>query len=143
MIRHHHGHVVVTGDNDEVVGFFTERDLLVRVLGAHLTPEEVPINEVMSSNLIKVESSASCRECINLMRASRCRHLLVFDHGVYQGVISLRDVASLINNGHKDIMAKTSKILVWGFVATVAGILFYLLTMIPAMLSIAERTNTP
>jgi len=43
------GAVVVSGDDGAVVGLFTERDVLKRVVGQPKPPESTPIREVMTS----------------------------------------------------------------------------------------------
>jgi CBS domain-containing protein len=139
MIRYQHGHIVLTspGDESQVTGFFTERDLMVRVVGQKLNPEQTIMRDVMSTKLVTVDVSTSCRHCLELMRASRCRHLLVFNHGRYVGVISLRDVAALLGK-HSSIQEWLSKGLVGLFVTTITVILIFLLSFVPKIIELVK-----
>jgi CBS domain-containing protein len=89
------GSVVVTS-SARVVGVFTERDLMMRVVGKKKDPETVTIKDVMTKDLITVSPKDTASHCLNLMKEQRCRHLLVFDDGQFVGIVSLRDIVALM-----------------------------------------------
>ncbi|MBF0189370.1 MAG: CBS domain-containing protein [Magnetococcales bacterium] len=141
MLRHHHGHVVVVkGDPGavQVTGFFTERDLMSRVVGQNRLPDETPVREVMTNNLIKVQRDAGCKECISTMHANRCRHLLVFDRETYMGVISIRDVAGQLHR-QNTMSELLQKVMTGVFVISVAGVILLLLSFIPELIDFTSR----
>ena len=78
---------------DKAVGVFTERDLLIRVVGEGKDPDATLIGEVMSSPVRTCKPSDDANECFDLLTAKKFRHLIVLDNNEAVGVISLRDVA--------------------------------------------------
>ena len=105
MVRHRTGSLVVI-DSGQVVGFFTERDLLKRVVARGLDPEQVRLKEVTTRNLITVSHNSKCAEALELMNKHGCRHLLAFEGNRFRGVLSIRDVAQVVGEQHAkgDIM---------------------------------------
>lgn len=79
-------------ERDDVVGIFTERDHARKVGLLNRKPEEVGVNEVMSTDLITVQPNQSVRECMEIMTEKRIRHLPVFENGEMIGIISIGDV---------------------------------------------------
>lgn len=89
------GSVVIT-DSSRIIGIFTERDLMMRVVGKKIDPEVVRINDVMTKDVVTVTPKDSALTCLNLMKTHRCRHLLVFDGDEFIGIVSLRDMVALM-----------------------------------------------
>src|SRR5690348_547016 len=58
-------------DGDRLVGIFTERDLMARVVAAGLEPKTTPVRDVMSADLIVAEMSESCETCLGRMQQAR------------------------------------------------------------------------
>ena len=95
MIESNVGCLIVE-DDAQVVGIFTERDLLCRVVGGCKDPDIVLISEVMSSPVQSCRPSDDIRECFDTLSAQKYRHLVVVDSDEPVGVISLRDVALVL-----------------------------------------------
>jgi len=85
------GAVPVT-DGQTVVGVFTERDALTRIVAAGVDPERALVRDVMSSTLIVADIGESCEACLNRMRQEHVRHLIVLDEGRMAGIVSMRDL---------------------------------------------------
>jgi CBS domain-containing protein len=98
------GSVVIT-DSSKIVGIFTERDLMMRVVGKKKDPEMVRINDVMTRDVVTVSPKDTALTCLNLMKAHRCRHLLVFDGDEFIGIVSLRDMVALIMEEKEQLIA--------------------------------------
>ncbi|MBF0462768.1 MAG: CBS domain-containing protein [Magnetococcales bacterium] len=92
------GSIVVTGKG-RVVGYFTERDLLTRVVAKKRNPDAVMMRDVMTSELITVPHDASCHECLDRMKEREIRHLLVYQDTLFVGIVSLRVLADLAKQG--------------------------------------------
>lgn len=91
------GSVVITNSSG-ISGLFTERELVMKVVGKRKDPETVKIKDVMTANPIKVRPNDTASYCLDLMKEHRCRHLLVFDGDEFVGIVSIRDmVASMID----------------------------------------------
>ena len=89
------GAVVVTNSSG-IAGIFTERDLMMSVVGKKKDPEQVKIREVMSNAPPKVSPKDTASDCLDLMKNQRCRHLLVFADNEFVGIVSLRDLVALM-----------------------------------------------
>ncbi|MBI3651204.1 MAG: CBS domain-containing protein [Acidobacteria bacterium] len=79
-------------DGDRVVGLFSERDLMRRVIATGKDPNAVTVGEVMTTELIAGLPEDSCEEGISKMRQAKCRHLPVLEGHQFLGLISLRDL---------------------------------------------------
>lgn len=132
------GSVVVTNGAGDVVGFFTERDLLTRVISRNLNPAEVSMGSVMSDKLIKVCLDATCQQCHQLMKANGIRHLLVFQGRQFIGTVSLWSLADQVAS-QKSLQELVVKAMGGVILVTVLGILAFLVYLIPDMVKIADR----
>ena len=91
MVEHNIGAVAVLRDG-ELVGLFSERDLMKRVVHESRDPRTTTVAEVMTRDLITVSPDRSLEDCLELMRARGFRHLPVCQGKQLRGVISLRDL---------------------------------------------------
>jgi CBS domain-containing protein len=91
MAAHQIGAVPVV-DGDRLVGVFSERDVLTRVVAAARNPETTLVSEVMSSDLVVVDVGDSYETGLSRMQQAHVRHLLVLEEGRLAGILSLRDV---------------------------------------------------
>lgn len=91
MAKRRFGAVPVV-ENDRLVGIFTERDVLVRVMAAGKDPDTTPLDEVMTRNPDTVRSSDAVVHALELMNEHNYRHLPVVDGERLVGVVSIRDL---------------------------------------------------
>jgi CBS domain-containing protein len=94
MAGHQIGAVPVV-DGDRLVGIFTERDVLARVVAAGRDPAATPVSDVMSSQLVVADVSETYDVCLQRMQQARVRHLIVLDRGRLAGILSLRDLLAV------------------------------------------------
>jgi CBS domain-containing protein len=95
MQRENLGCLLVTRGG-RLVGLFTERDLLTRVLSAGL-PLSTPMAECMTTDLVTVQPKDSVRAAVRKMQAGGYRHLpVVDDRNRPVGVLSARRVVHYI-----------------------------------------------
>jgi len=99
------GALVVKGERG-IAGLFTERDLMMQVVGAQRNPLDVVIKDVMSEKAVKVGSGETCDHCLDLMKENRCRHLLVFDGDEFIGIVSLRDIVALMIEEREEMILR-------------------------------------
>jgi len=85
------GALVVTG-GDNVVGIFTERDVLNRVVAVGKPADKVKVGEVMTSPMACCRRDTKLAECRAVMTAKRIRHLPVVESGKLYGIISIGDL---------------------------------------------------
>ena len=91
MAKRRFGAVPVV-DNGRLVGIFTERDVLVRVVAARKDPETTRLGEVMTANPDTVKSSDAVLHALELMNQHGYRHLPVVDGERLVGLVSIRDL---------------------------------------------------
>jgi CBS domain-containing protein len=76
----------------ELVGMFSERDVMNRVVAAGRTPGTTQVSEVMTANPKSVNVNETVENCLFLMREFGFRHLPITDGKKLMGVVSLRDL---------------------------------------------------
>jgi CBS domain-containing protein len=85
----HVGSIVITDNSQKCLGIFTERDA-IRILSSD-TSLDIPIEQVMSKNVITIGKEASLEEVRRLTTSHGIRHLPVVDSkGRLVGLISVR-----------------------------------------------------
>jgi len=88
------GALVVTR-GDRVVGIFTERDVLCRVVAAARDPAHTVMQDVMTSPVACCTPQTTDDECRAVMRTKRLRHLPVVDDDRLVGMVSIGDLQQI------------------------------------------------
>jgi len=91
MMEHHIGALPVLRDG-EIVGIFSERDVMNRVVALGRSPGTTKISEVMTANPKAVSVDETIDNCLFLMREFGFRHLPITDGKQLKGLVSLRDI---------------------------------------------------
>ena len=91
MVDHNIGAVPVL-KHGELVGIFSERDLMKRVVVHGKDPARTAVSEVMTEDPLTVQPQDDLETCMTLMRRHGFRHLLVCSGRELRGVVSLRDI---------------------------------------------------
>lgn len=91
MNRYEIGAVVVV-DQGEVVGIFTERDVLTRVVAGERNPATTFVSNVMTSNPVTITPHTTIEEVMSDHLGEHYRHLPVMEGGRIVGLISGRDI---------------------------------------------------
>jgi CBS domain-containing protein len=79
-------------ENGILVGIFSERDLMRRVVAEARDPRLTRIKEVMTRDPLTVNPRETVENCMILMRRHGFRHLPICDGHELLAVVSLRDV---------------------------------------------------
>jgi CBS domain-containing protein len=90
MKQHGIGGLMVTED-DKLVGVFTERDALFRVLAEGVDPKATPLSSVMTANPQTIAPERTFTVALEVMSAGGFRHLPVVEAGRLLGIVSVRD----------------------------------------------------
>jgi len=91
MVDHNIGAVPVLRQG-ELVGIFSERDLMSRVLVGGKDANRTLVSQVMTEDPMTVRPDDSLETCMTLMRRHGFRHLPVCSGRELKGVVSLRDI---------------------------------------------------
>ncbi|HUG10870.1 MAG TPA: CBS domain-containing protein [Opitutaceae bacterium] len=91
MNQHKIGCTIVL-DDGALVGIFTERDILARVVASGLDPKSTLVRAVMTSPVRTVTPSTSVDEVMALMFEKNIRHIPVTENGKVVSLISIGDV---------------------------------------------------
>ena len=91
MAEEHVGALPVLQDG-KLVGVVSERDYARKVILKDKSSKQTRVSEIMTQDVITVESGDRVESCMELMRRHHIRHLVVVDSGVVVGMLSLRDL---------------------------------------------------
>ncbi len=75
-----------------LVGVFSERDLMTRVLVPRLDPKATAVGDVMTRDIVTAHVEERTESCVEKMRARNCRHLPVLSGNQLLAMLSMRDL---------------------------------------------------
>ena len=101
MNRRRIGCVLVL-DNGRLVGVFTERDVLKRVVCSNRAPTSTLIAEVMTATVQTVTPETTIDDAMALITEGRHRHLPVVQTGEVVGLISIGDITRWLLQEHRN-----------------------------------------
>jgi CBS domain-containing protein len=97
------GAVAVTEGN-VLVGMFSERDLMIRVVSAKRDPERTRVGDVMTSPVETIRRESTADDALHVMLEKHIRHLpIVEPDGRLAGMISIR---SLLHDKVEDLIVQ-------------------------------------
>ena len=85
------GSILVMEGEEYLLGIFTERDLLVRVVAAGLDPAVTRLRSVMTRDVETIGAEEPVWEAVRRMDEGGFRHLPVLDRNRLVGMMSIRD----------------------------------------------------
>ncbi len=85
------GAVLVAEDDERLVGIFTGRDAVGRVLAEGRDPAKTTLADVMTYNPETMTPRHSAIEALRLMQDTHCRHLPIVHEGKIVGIVSHGD----------------------------------------------------
>jgi CBS domain-containing protein len=89
------GAVLIAEGDDKLVGIFTGRDAVTRVLAEGKDPTETTLREVMTADPDTLTPRHNAIEALRLMQDCRCRHLPIVNEGRVAGIVSRGDFHGL------------------------------------------------
>ena len=88
-------------DSGRLVGIFSERDIMARVVAAGLDPDKTPVSKVMTQELIVADAGDGVGNALQKMYDRKCRHLPVVRSGKLIGMVSIRDLLQVDDETHR------------------------------------------
>ncbi len=86
------GAVVVVGDNGDVVGIISERDIIRAIGDRGAAALAAPVAEFMTRNVVSCTEFTPVDELMETMTNGRFRHMPVIAENALVGIISIGDV---------------------------------------------------
>jgi CBS domain-containing protein len=100
MRKRHRGCVLITADGSlrsPLVGIFTERDVLLKIIDSGRNPADVPLSDVMTDHPESLPIDAKLAWALNMMSVGGFRHLPVTDdRGWPAFILSVRDIVEFL-----------------------------------------------
>ncbi|MDT0328363.1 CBS domain-containing protein [Nocardiopsis lambiniae] len=90
---------VLVAEEDRLVGIVTDRDVIVRCVAQGGDPADHTAGEICSSEMVTVTPRSDIREAVNTMRQGAVRRLPVVDGGRLVGVVTMGDLARVVDGG--------------------------------------------
>ena len=84
--------ILVVLEGDRLVGVFSERDVVRRVVARGLDPDRTPVGDVMTSQIIVGDPEEDHQSAMRKMDQANIRHLLVVKGAQMLSMISIRDL---------------------------------------------------
>lgn len=97
MKEKHVGCIPICDMNNNVVGVITDRDIVLRCIPFSKDTKNVPVSEIMTTNVCCCESQAELEEAENLMKQNNVRRLPIIENNKIVGILTLGDLASNTN----------------------------------------------
>lgn len=89
-------------DGGKLVGIFSERDVVTRVVAENRDAAETPIGVVMTKELIVADPGDDIADAVQKMLTGNCRHLPIVKGGNLLGMISIRDLLQIDDERHRE-----------------------------------------
>jgi CBS domain-containing protein len=83
---------LIVMDGDRLIGIFTERDALNKVLAGGLDPRNTKVSEVMTKDPYSIPPTTTVGDAMKLITKRRFRHLPIVDNGKVLAVVSSGDL---------------------------------------------------
>ena len=102
------GAIAITDDAGKIIGMFSERDLVNKVIPDEMDLNTTKMETVMTSPVITIENNKTAQDAVLLMNDNKIRHLpVVNSEGVPIGMLGIRDIMSaLMQQVIDDFMSK-------------------------------------
>ena len=84
--------IVAVLDGDRLIGVFSERDVVRRVVEAGRDPRRTPLTEVMTTELVVADADEDYQRAMSMMDRANIRHLPIVSQGRLLSMLSIRDL---------------------------------------------------
>ncbi|MFD0367552.1 CBS domain-containing protein [Streptomyces sp. NPDC059071] len=87
------GSLPICGSDEKLKGMLTDRDIVVKVIGAGKDPAEVKAGALAQGEVVTVHADDTAEHVLRTMSRHKIRRLPVIDHHVLVGIVAQADVA--------------------------------------------------
>ena len=114
MLENRIGAILVK-EGEQIVGIWTERDLMRNVVTDGFYSKTTKIKEVMTTDLISAPSTDSLYQLMDKCLGNRLRHLLIEKDGKYVGILSSGDITRAHLMKKTEELNELSKMANWDY----------------------------
>jgi CBS domain-containing protein len=82
-------------EDGKLVGVFSERDLVRRVIAQNKSLDETKVEDVMSTKLVIADMNEANESVLAKMKEANTRHILIIENEKLIGVLAMRDLLEL------------------------------------------------
>ncbi len=90
---------VLVVDQDGLLGLFSERDLVSRVITEHRDPQTTKVGQVCTGTVATIDVDQPLKQVLAIFRARKFRHLPVLEKSRPVGILSTRDFLAYLVDG--------------------------------------------
>jgi len=88
-------------DSGKLVGIFSERDVLTRIVAEGRNPDDTRVDSVMTKDIFVAAPGDDINNALQKMHDCNCRHLPVVHGGNLVGMISIRDLLQVDDDDNR------------------------------------------
>jgi CBS domain-containing protein len=88
-------------DAGKLVGIFSERDVVSRIVVEGRNPDDTRVDSVMTKDLFVAAPDDNINDALQKMHECNCRHLPVVHRGKLVGMISIRDLLKVDDDANR------------------------------------------
>lgn len=94
LAQYNIGILPVCGENGNICGLVTDRDLVTRCVAAGRSPAKTTVREVMTGQVVSAQPDMEANVAAHLMGRQQVRRLPVVENGKLCGMVTLGDLAN-------------------------------------------------
>ena len=95
---------VIVVQNDICSGIISEVDYMHKIILSRANPEEKKVKDIMTACTHSIDINEPVHRCLEMMDTFKIRHVLVFEKGMFKGVVTLHDLMMAAFEGDIDNM---------------------------------------
>jgi len=105
------GCLIVLGNDRQVVGIVSERDITARVVARRIDPTETAVARIMTRNVVACRLHTPLDQVRRMMSAHNVRHMPVIEDGAPLGMVSVRDLLAYELQHWQEVAAEQSRLI--------------------------------
>jgi len=102
-------------DNEKLVGIFSERDYVQKVILKGKSSKETNVGDLMTREVFYIDPKNTVHECMAVMTAHHIRHMPVFKNNQLIGMVTLGDVVKQIISDQEFTIRELEKYISGGY----------------------------
>lgn len=106
---------ILVKDGDQVVGIWTERDLMRNVIDKSVNIDSAKVNDHMTTSLRSAPFDSSIYQLLDIFLGKRFRHLLIEKEGKFIGILSMGDVIKASLNEKTKELSELKATISWEY----------------------------